>query len=502
MIREATHINAHRLIFSLQCHLSQRLLSSLPSPFSLVPPSSCFLQYWLKSLSIGGLLNRQAIYHGSTATLATNAPCFQVPIDYLNEDGNKASLAVIKFSAHSKTESKGSVLMNPGGPGGSGVAALALMGPLLASVIGNQYDFISFDPRGVGNSTPRAEFFLSKEEHSQWLANPNPELAKDRDNGILNHMTTDNSARDMLWISEAKGQEKLQYLGLSYGIVLGTTFATMFPDKVQRMAWQIWTAYYRNDLRNQIADTDKVMQSFFDACVAAGPDACAFHAPTSDAISKQFDSLYESLLIQPIPVSELPLSQPYRYFSVLAQGLADIAAARDGSIIYGMQAMADASNNTDSAADLLAYWDSIKDLSTLSDYTFYPKNQLRVMDGNSIVRADLRVRFFPQTSLGIIVEYLLIGPVTGNTSYPILFIRNTADPLTPLSMARKTSSAFPGSVVLAQNSSGHTSLFSLSTCTHAYIQAYFQNGTLPADGTVCEIESEMFPTSSITLGRQ
>ncbi|PBK80031.1 hypothetical protein ARMGADRAFT_1172101 [Armillaria gallica] len=93
--------------------------------------------------------------------------CFKVPIDYSNEDGDKAALAVIKLSVKSKTEYKGAVLMNPGGPGASGVAILASIGSLLASVVGNQYNIISFDPCGVGNSTPRAEFFLSKEEHYQ-----------------------------------------------------------------------------------------------------------------------------------------------------------------------------------------------------------------------------------------------------------------------------------------------------------------------------------------------
>ncbi|KAK0436829.1 uncharacterized protein EV420DRAFT_1281058 [Desarmillaria tabescens] len=68
--------------------------------------------------------------------------------------------------------------------------------------------------------------------------------------------------------------------------------------------------------------------------------------------------------------------------------------------------------------------------------------------------------------------------------------------------AHKTSSAFPGSVVLTQNLYGHTSLSASSACTRAYVHAYFQNGTLPGDGTVCEVESEMFPTSSTATGSQ
>ncbi|KAK0445905.1 TAP-like protein-domain-containing protein [Armillaria borealis] len=459
---------------------------------------------------------------------------FQVPIDYSNEDGGKAALAVIKFPAQSETEYKGTILINPGGPGGSGVSALTSSTPLAVSVFGNQYDIVSFDPRGVANSTPRAEFFLSKAEQYQWLASTNnwatvvnttsdqiphlwasaqvlAELALEKDNGILNYISTDNVARDMLRITEAAGQEKLQYLGISYGTVLGSTFAAMFPDKVERMVLDGVVdvdAYYSGGWRNTIVDADKVMQSFFDGCVATGPDGCAFYASTAEQISDNLDSLYDSLLIQPVPVVSPPfygvvdytalrntvwyaLYEPYGLFSILAEGLASLAAG-NGTIIYRVQAdvynpssgydnswdagfaiaCGDAANNTDSVADLFEYWDGIKERRIqCSGWKFHREGRFT-------------------------------GPVGGNTSYPILLIGNTADPVTPLSAAKKLSTAFLGSVVLTQNSSGHTSISASSECTHAYVQAYFQNGTLPKEGTVCEVESEMFPTSSDAISGQ
>ncbi|KAG7445507.1 alpha/beta-hydrolase [Guyanagaster necrorhizus] len=469
---------------------------------------------------------------------------FQVPIDYSNEDSDKAALAVIKLSAQSETDYKGTVLINPGGPGGSGIATMIFSGSALASVIGKQYDIIGFDPRGVANSTPRAEFFLSEQEHLQWLASTDhwshvvnatsdqiphlwasaqvvAELAKERDNGILDYITTDNVARDMLGISEAAGQEKLQYWGFSYGTVLGATFAAMFPDKVERIVLDgvlDMDGYYSGDWRNEILNIDKDMQSFFDGCAAAGPDRCAFYAPVADEISDNLNSIYESLLTEPVPVVspsfygvvdytvlrtavKNALYEPYTYFSVLAEGLASLANG-NGSIIYDMQATTydpssaydnsweaeiavscgDAVNNTDTVADLFAYWDSIEGLSTFADILI-------------IERISCSGWKFHR-------EGRFTGPITGNTSYPILLIGNTADPVTPLAMAKKTSSAFPGSVVLTQNSSGHTSTVASSTCTQAYVQAYFQNGTLPHEGTVCEVESALFPTSSNATGSE
>ncbi len=147
-----------------------------------------------------------------------------------------------------------------------------------------------------------------------------------------------------------------------------------------------------------MADAEKDMQSFFDGCVAAGPDGCAFYASTSEEISSNRDAIYVSLLTEPVPVI-IPstsfygvvdyaalqnavrnaLTQPYAIFSILAEGLAGLAVW-NGSIIYEMQAMAydpfsvynnfweaemaiscsDAMNNTESIADLFAYWDSIQ----------------------------------------------------------------------------------------------------------------------------------------------
>ncbi|PBK65608.1 alpha/beta-hydrolase [Armillaria solidipes] len=482
---------------------------------------------------------------------------FQVPVDYSNEDGDKAALAVIKLPAQSETEYKGTVLINPGGPGGSGVAALISFNTLAVSVIGNQYDIVGFDPRGVANSTPRAEFFLSKEEHYQWLASTDhwatavnttsdqiphlwasaqviAELAKERDNGILNYISTDNVARDMLRISEAAGQEKLQYWGFSYGTVLGSTFAAMFPDKVERMILDGVVdvdGYYSGDWRNELVDADKDMESFFDSCVAAGPNVCAFYAPTAEEISDNLDSLYDSLLIQPVPVVSSSsygfvdysvlrtaiwnaLYAPYIYFSILAEGLASLAAG-NGTIIYEMQATAydpssvydnsweaeiaiscgDALNNTDTVADLFAYWDDVKGLSTFANLLLI-KQRISCSGWKFHREGRFTGEPLPAHIIRACSKYFSIGPVTGNTSYPILFIGNTADPVTPLSGAKKLSSAFPSSVVLTQNASGHTSAFSLSECTYAYVQAYFQNGTLPSDGTVCKVESEMFPTSS------
>ncbi|KAK0498078.1 hypothetical protein EDD18DRAFT_1378277 [Armillaria luteobubalina] len=128
----------------------------------------------------------------------------------------------------------------------------------------------------------------------------------------------------------------------------------------------------------------------------------------------------------------------------------------------------DAPNN-DTVADLFAYWDRNKDTPSLPDL---------VMQRISCSPSIRRGWEFPR-------DDRFTGPVAGNTSSPILFIGNTVEPVTLLSPAKNASSAFIDSVFLTRNDTGYKSLPSESVCTQDYVRAYFYNGTLPDDGTLC-----------------
>ncbi|EEB97406.1 hypothetical protein MPER_03282, partial [Moniliophthora perniciosa FA553] len=165
-------------------------------------------------------------------------------------------------------------------------------------------------------------------------------------------------ARDMLSMVEAAGQDKLLFYGISYGTVLGSTFATIFPDRVERVILDgvlDMEGYYAGDGRNEIVDSDKTLQAFFDSCFAAGPDVCAFHSSSPAAIEERLDALYAMIKDSPVGVysSSSPyyglvdyptlkravtvaLYNPYTSFAPLAQGLADLENG-NGTIIYSLQ---------------------------------------------------------------------------------------------------------------------------------------------------------------------
>ncbi|SMC70508.1 alpha/beta hydrolase [Lentzea albidocapillata] len=158
----------------------------------------------------------------------------QVPRDWHNPaDGNTIGIRVSKTeTAHKGTSRQGIALVNPGGPGGSGLpwgAAMALRTPVLAG----QYDFIGFDPRGVGLSTPLKCSYtvpsstdinvLNKAKVDGCLENP-----------LTKFITTEQTAYDMDFIRVVLGEKKMSYIGYSYGTWLGTWYAATFPSKAHR----------------------------------------------------------------------------------------------------------------------------------------------------------------------------------------------------------------------------------------------------------------------------
>lgn len=172
-------------------------------------------------------------------------------MNYSDPSGAKLVLALLQYPSKHQNNSalyKGPLLLNPGGPGGSGVDLIRNKGIILSELVDNRFDIVGFDPRGIARST-RVNLFDREEERALWQSNKiddfdfRPDgfanayaesviigqLAKKRNNDTLPHINTENTARDMLFITEAYGYEKLSYWGFSYGTVLGATFAAMFP---------------------------------------------------------------------------------------------------------------------------------------------------------------------------------------------------------------------------------------------------------------------------------
>ena len=170
-----------------------------------------------------------------------------VPLDYAQPAGRQIDVRLIRLPARKPSERIGSLLTNPGGPGGSGIDFLRAWARGVEGDIRDRFDLVSFDPRGVGQSTPllchdNAEAIIGLEPEpataDQWakvrrVLRDFASLCAARGGDLLPHLGSLDVVRDMDRIREALGDPQLTYLGYSYGTVLGALYAEAFPDRVR-----------------------------------------------------------------------------------------------------------------------------------------------------------------------------------------------------------------------------------------------------------------------------
>ena len=175
----------------------------------------------------------------------------QVPMDYDTQSGT-ISLSLVRLPASDPSRRIGSLFLNPGGPGGSGVNFTLFAGPFLfTDEVRARFDLVGFDPRGIirssafrcfGNDKQWDPYFTpfafpsNAQEEAVWIAADHylDGACAQRGGRIGEHMSTANVARDLDLLRQAVGDDMLTYAGYSYGSFLGTTYANMFPGKCAR----------------------------------------------------------------------------------------------------------------------------------------------------------------------------------------------------------------------------------------------------------------------------
>ncbi|KAK8032702.1 alpha/beta-hydrolase [Apiospora arundinis] len=454
----------------------------------------------------------------------TWTPCYdnftcsrlEVPLDYSNRSIGTTSIALIKLAGKNATAESPSIVLIPGGPGGSGIDLALQFQALLPTVLGDQYNVVSFDPRGVnnsglvldcfsGNNEARAAF--NRAQHTGITNASSTSLAEQYyasgiygewcnhavENGSPHgyYVTTPASARDLLSFVEAEAvaagrpasDAKLWAYGSSYGTVVGTTFASLFPDRVGRMVLDGVAdaeGYYNNDWTSKIALLDEAMGKFVTFCHAGLQN---HPVPVSGlASAKPMPALVtyadlEALFINAIynPVALFP-------------GMAGILHQLEGGNATALAGMFDALAATNDAGFAIRCADSYRrnklqtldDYRSLSEYAVSESKYLGYL--YPIFWQSVMCRSFrPQLPDSMVFQNPEMG-ADKLTSFPILFTSNTIDPIT--SSAHKMSSRFPGSVVLLQEAVGHVVVLQGgSLCYFGHVQAYFQGIVPPANIT-------------------
>ena len=441
-----------------------------------------------------------------------------VPMDYSNPEGAKVNLAISRVR-HTTPEAQyqGVVLVNPGGPGGSGLI-YSVLGAKVLNGAGNSYDWIGFDPRGVGSSTPALScdpgyagynrpYYIPEtpQLEAAWLKKTAGYTAQCAAKGgqLLKHLTTVDSAKDMDSIRKALGQNQINYYGFSYGTYLGSVYATLYPANVRRMVLDgnvdprgIWEqGNYDQDVA-----FEKNIKIFFD-WVAEYDDV--YHLGTSgDAIEKTYYDQYQKLRETPaagkIGSSEwndIFLQAGYYVFT-----WQDIATAfsrwmnnKDASGLLGLDPPATDDNGYAVYLGVQcsdAKWSSYPEFRR-NNAALYPKAPFETWS-NAWFNAPCT--FWP-------VEPTRPVDVDGSKAPAILLVSETLDAATPYSGSLELRKRFPkASLVEGVGGTTHAGTLSYSVCEDTAVADYLGNGTLPTRGSgnqsdkQCEPNPQPVPT--------
>jgi pimeloyl-ACP methyl ester carboxylesterase len=475
----------------------------------------------------------------------TECATVAVPLDYDAPSRASTSLALARVRATDAKHRIGTVFVNPGGPGGSGVGlVLGGFGEYLRDNLGGRFDVVGFDPRGIGASDPLHCFdsedaldsfllavplFPYERTQYQPFYNQYASLAGrclSRGEVIAAHMSTADVARDLDLLRRAVGDSRLTYLGFSYGTYIGTTYANLFPGHIRALVIDgvldpsLWSSGWQ--VRSDRVATQEEFDEFLRLCREAGP-ACAFAAGRHTA--ERWETLARAVERKPIDLGDGFL-YTYDFLIGDATGAMYSPESWGGPDGYGvfLDLLADAALG-DQSVKALARAARRQFLRRLvgpreADYpngfdgyfgnqcadTEYPGTFL----GFRVIGAYARAgsRFGPSwwwfnngCTDWPVAEDRYVGPWETRTSTPVLVVGNYFDGVTAYTGARAVNQQLANSRLLSYAGWGHTA-YGRSACASAYVNAYLVDATLPRAGTVCPANANPFLSPPAALVAQ
>ncbi len=439
-----------------------------------------------------------------------------VPLDYARPASDTIEVGVIRLKASKQSKRIGSLLLNPGGPGGSGVEFARQARSLLPQEIRDRFDVVSFDPRGVGETAPVD--CLNDAELDRLLAvDPSPDspaeekalfdargdeaAACQRKSGrLLPHVGTVDTAKDMDVLRAALGDDKLTYVGFSYGTMLGARYAEQFPTHIRALVLD--GALDPRLTSSQVSGAqavgfDNALTAFLADCTRIG---CAFSKHGRSA-GEAFDQLMASIDRAPLNatgdtrkvgpsealfgVAAALYSREYGW-PVLRTALENAYTRRDGATLLALF------DNLVERDDQGHYSNSVESQAAIScvdgvyarDQASYDRDAAEFAKkaprfGRAIAYGPTACAFWP------VPPVTREGPVSAPGAPPILVVGTTRDPATPYAWAQGLASQLPGRL-LTYEGDGHTAYgFGRSKCVDGVVDAYLLTLTLPKAGTTC-----------------
>jgi len=433
----------------------------------------------------------------------------EVPIDRARPELGSAQLALARLPARDPSRRIGSLLVNPGGPGGSGVGFAqfgGLASPELAQ-LRQRFDVVGFDPRGDWYSTPRItcdaatlfdpalDRFPSTRAGFDALVAHNRKAGADclaRTGPLLANADTQSAAEDIETIRAALGEPKISWLGLSYGTELGAVYASKHPGRVRAMVLDGAIDHARpmsQAILEEAAATEDALVRFADWC--RGAAACALHGQD---VLRFYDDVVARAARGGIRSSDL--GRPATADEVSAGVYGHLYLREDWPALGKDLAAAggefpDARGLTERNQFLSPIYGAYRAIGCHD----FPSPFTGPADMAWLARL---VRAAAPHSWRYSEYWDFASGCTGwpvpaknppqphpvHGAPPILIVGGAHDPATPLAWARGLAASIDGAALLTRTDDGHTGLFN-SACARAAEVAYLVNGVVPGRGAVC-----------------
>lgn len=446
---------------------------------------------------------------------STDMECASLTVPLVWNDPGAGDIEIAVARVAASGERIGSLVVNPGGPGGSGVNFLESASFVFSADVRATYDLVGFDPRGVNRSAGIE--CLSDEETDEYraaTAEPGSEeeaqLAEEwsvriaeaceaHSGEVLPYLDTYSAARDMDVLRAALGSDELDYLGFSYGTFLGANFAELYPDRVGRFVLDgaMDPTLSMNELSaGQAEGFEAAIGDFLSACLENGEN-CPFKG-TEEEAKQQLIAFFAS-----VDVSPLEADDPDRPLTgSIARSAVMTLMYEDAMWPYGYDALAAAMSGDGSEllrlADLSAERQQDGSYRTNSTYAI---TAINCLDHPGV--ADQA--WVEQEAQRLAEEYPVVGPSMGGQACahwpvqpvrepapisaegagPIVVIGTKGDPATPYAWAESLAGQLDDAVLVTYEGKGHTAYGRAGACIQAPVDAYLLEGTVPEDGLTC-----------------
>ena len=447
-----------------------------------------------------------------------------VPINYADLNVGTFEISVLRYKAQDQKNRIGSLIVNPGGPGGSGVDYAYNAEYIFDPDVVDRFDIVGFDPRGVDRSAP-IKCFNDEETDVSYAADAKPDneaeltaaMADAKDfidkcqssNEYLTHYSTAESARDMDILREALGDKKLNYLGKSYGTYLGTLYAQFFPDKVGRMVLDGAmdpNISIRDQNISQAKGFDDALGAFITAC--SKEDDCPLSTDKEEATA-QIISIFTSAATNPLPRKSKGDDRTATE-SLIVLGTAsalydDIdgwpklrTAIAEGLRGYGDTFLELSDQYTERGSDG-KYTSNSLDAGVIIDCLDWPDSRtIDQIKNDAQSFTDVAPIFGPYLAYSSITCKYFTAPakdkfthstnkITSIDTAPILVIGTTGDPATPYEWAVGLNKIFTSSKLITLKADGHTGQGRGSGCVDDAVDAYLLEGKSPEKNLNCRL---------------